>query len=453
MFGDTERPGRLSLWKMVLGGFIAFVIVILAISVLFTGSFNRAQSNEWGCLYGGGLTEDKGLKEVVAPGKSGGFTLADKFVTIPSDDRIYAIDQDPKTQDFGGNPIIAPAKGTQADSTGIVQVDIPVQARFTINENVCELYQNYLRKYGTANLNFDGTDNPDAPGGWATFLNLQFNQTLIATIRPQVAGFTYIQLYNDFGLYADIQQKTSLELSRQLRSSLGGDFFCGPSYVFDGKADGKLDGGGCPPIEIVIKQITPTDGKFIENLKTIVANQEEQKVIQSNKDKAVAQALADQQQTIAQTNADKEKALAQTSADTEKALAQTQADQERAIAATEADKEKAIAQTEATKEKEVAQAKADEEAQLAEVGKDKAVEVATVEKNQLIADATIILATSQTAAAVERVKSETAFCQTLATINVNCADYMKAINWRPTIVFNGEGTGPATSPTVVLDAR
>jgi hypothetical protein len=69
------------------------------------------------------------LKSTIAPGKSGGFTLADNLVAIPADDRIYAIDQDPATADFGGNPVIAPAKGTQADSAGIVQVDVPVQAR------------------------------------------------------------------------------------------------------------------------------------------------------------------------------------------------------------------------------------------------------------------------------------------------------------------------------------
>ena len=135
-------------------------------------------------------------------------------------------------------------------------------------------------------MQFDG-NNPDDPGGWATFLNLQFNQTLIATIRPQVSQYTYIQLYNDFGLYADIQTKTSVELSRQLRASLGGDFFCGPSYVFDGDADGKLDGSGCPPIEIIIKQIKPTEPQFIANLETIVANQEALRVIQSDKDRAL----------------------------------------------------------------------------------------------------------------------------------------------------------------------
>ena len=399
--------------KAIIGGIVAFALVATALVMLFAGSLNRVAANEWGCLYGGGLFESRGLKETIAPGKSGGFTLADNLVAIPADDRIYAIDQDPATADFGGNPVIAPAKGTQVDSAGIVQVDVPVQARFTINENACELYQNYLKKYRADGLQFDGND-PDNPGGWATFLNLQFNQTLIATIRPQVSKYTYIQLYNDFGLYADIQTKTSIELSKQLRASLGGDFFCGPSYVFDGSADGKLDGSGCPPIEIIIKQIKPTEPQFIANLETIVANQEALRVIQSDKDRA---------------------------------LATTETEKEKALADTEAEKEKSLAATEAEKEKSIAQAEADRETELARVAKEREVEQAELEKQQLIAEATTALVTTETGNEVVKVEAETEFCRTLTELGVDCADYFKAINWRPTIIL---GDGADTS--LLIDA-
>jgi hypothetical protein len=400
--------------KIIIAGLVAFVLVVTAVVMLFAGSLNRVAANEWGCLYGGGLFESRGLKKTIAPGRSGGFTLADNLVAMPADDRIYAIDQDPATADFGGNPIIAPAKGTQADSAGIVQVDVPVQARFTINENACELYQNYLKKYRADGLEFNGTNDPENPGGWATFLNLQFNQTLIATIRPQVSQYTYIQLYNDFGLYADIQSKTSIELSRQLRTSLGGDFFCGPSYVFDGSADGKLEGSGCPPIEIIIKQIKPTEPQFIANLETIVENQEALRVIQSDKDRA---------------------------------LATTQTEKEKSLAQTEADKERALAQTEADKEKAIAQAEADREIELAQVAKEREVQQAELEKQQLIAEATTALVTTETNNEVIKVQAETEFCRTLTDLGVDCAEYFKAINWRPSIIL-----GDGVDTNLLIDA-
>lgn len=381
-------------FKTLVGIVLVGIMVLVGGIVLLVGaSLNRVAANEWGCLYGGGL-ETYGLKETIAPGKSGGISVFDTLITIPSDDRIYAIDDDPNTADFGGQAIIVPALGTDADSAGIVQVKVPVQARFTINENACELYQNYLKKYKSDGLNWNGTDNPSNPGGWAKFLNLQMNQTLITSIRSQISGDTYVELYTNFSEYPAIQKNVSTALGTSLRSSLGGDFFCGPSYVFDGDADGKLEGGGCPPIEIIIKVIEPVDPQFLNNLKTIVANQEQQKVIQSDKERA-----------IAQTNADKERSLAQT----------------------EADKEKQLAQTTANRETNLAQAAAD-----------RAVQLAQAEKNTAVAIELNKLANANLANDLLKAQAETAFCANLAEVNVNCADYFKALNWKPNIILSDD---------------
>lgn len=388
------------------GGIVAVIVFIALVIVVFAGSLNKVSANEWGCLYGGGLTENHGLKQTIQPGHSGGFTVMDKLVTLPADDRIYAIDNDPATQDFGGETINAPAKGSNVSDPGIVTVTVPVQARFTINENVCDLYQNYLKKYGANNLNFNGTDDPTKPGGWATFLNLQMNQSLIISIRREVSGLSYVELNTDFSKYPEIQTEVSKALTASLKSSLGGEFFCGPSYQFDGKFDGKLD--SCPPIEIVIKEITPTDPQFLANLGQITANKEAQTVIQSNKDKAIAQA-----------NADKETSLNQT----------------------EADKQKSLATTEAEKEKQLAQTVADQETQLASVGQQQAVQEAQVAKDLIIARATQDLVAVQSGNDVVKAQAEATFCVTLQGVGVDCAEYFKAINWKPTIIL-GDGATP-----------
>lgn len=384
---------------------VGVCLFIGAVLALVGGSLNQVSANEWGCLYGGGF-ENHGLKATVKPGTSGGFHIFDKLVKIPSDDRIYAIDDDPNTADFGAQKVIVPAKGTNTDDKGIVQVTVPVQARFTINENVCDLYANYLKKYESEGLYWNGTDNPTNPGGWAKFLNLQMNQVLITAARSTISGSSYVTLYTDFSKYPDYQAAISKALTASLKSSLGGEYFCGPSYVYDGKADGVLD--NCPPIEITIKEIQPVDPQFLNNLKTIVANQEAQTVIQSNQQKAIAQA---------------------------------QADKETALAQTQADKEKSLAETEAEKEKELAQTAADQETSLAEIEADQAIQEAQVAKDLLIAQATVALVEVDTQNATLKAQAEAAFCASLTAVQVDCAEYFKALNWTPSIILGDSADG------------
>jgi hypothetical protein len=396
---DTFKGGRIG------AGVAAAVLLVTTLIVFAVGvSLNRVQANEWGCLYGGGAFESKGLKELIAPGHSGGPTLFDRLVTIPADDRIYAIDNDPTTADFGGQPIIVPAKGSDAENNGIVTVVVPVQARFTINENACSLYQNYLKGKGP-DLDWNGTRTKDGhpdPGVWPKFLNLQMNQVLTTSIRSQLAGKSYVELYTNFSNYPTIQANVSKALGDALRSSLGGDFFCGPSYQFDGKADGNVD--NCPPIEIVIKEIKPENPIFLQNLQTIVANQEQQRVIASDKDKAIAQQNADKATSLNKTEVDKQKQLAATEAQKETQLAQTEADKQVALA-------KALADAEvARKFADVVQA--------------------------------------QTANSLVQKQVETAFCERLAAVGVDCAEYFKAVNWRPITILGG-----ATTPLVNVPAN
>ena len=393
-----------SYWKPAVAIVVAIVLLVTGITLLAGGSLNKVSANEWGCLYGGGI-EAPSLKETIKPGTSGGFTIFDKLVTIPSDDRIYAIDDDPNTADFGAQKIIVPAKGTNTDDKGIVQVTVPVQARFTINENVCDLWANYLKKYENEGLNWNGTNDPSNPGGWAKFLNLQMNQVLITAARSSISGASYVTLYTDFTKYPDYQAAISKALTSSLKSSLGGEYFCGPSYVFDGKADGKLE--NCPPIEITIKEIQPVDPQFLDNLKTIVANQEAQTVIKSNQEKAVAQAQADKATQ----------------------LAQTQANLETSLAATEAAKDQQLAQT-----------AADQETRLAAVAADQAIQEAQTAKDILIAQATVALVTVNVSNDKLKAEAEAAFCSQLAQISVDCAEYFKAMNWKPSIIL-GESNG------------
>lgn len=439
-YGEERSPAGWA--KLVAAGVVAVVLIIVAIVVLAGVSLNKVASNEWGCLYGGGAFESKGLKQTIEPGTSGGATLFDELVTVPSGDRIYAIDNDPTTADFGGQPVVVPAKGTNAENNGIVNVVVPVQARFAINENACGLYNSYLKGRGPLDWNGDRMKEVEGqevrdPGAWPAFLNIQMNQVLITSLRSQLAGKSYVQLYTDFSSYPTIQQNVSKALGEALKSSLGGEFFCGPSYVFDGNADGVVE--NCPPIEIVIKEIKPQDPKFLTNLETIVANQEALVVIESEKEKSIQEAKAEKEKALANTEAEKEKSLAATEADKEKALATTAAETEKQLAQTAADTEKALAATEAAKERELAQTEANLATQQAKVETDRQVALDKAKADLEIAVQFAAVVEQQTANSLVQKEVEAAFCVNLAEVGVNCVDYFKWQNYSPSVVLSPDG--------------
>lgn len=269
-------------------------LIIVAALALGACSLERPAANQWGCTFGKGPLDSKGLKGQFAPGQDGTWTN-DDFVSGPSDVRFYIIDNDPATADFGGRPIVVPARGSTDSNVGVVPVSIETQVRFLFNENFCDWYINHGRR--SEPLNFDG--GPDEGDGWNQFLNTSMNQKLIEAARPVVVDERYDTLYVNGQLdegraYDVLASELSDNLSRELTKDLGGAYFCGPSYEFDGKIDGELE-NGCPPMEVTIKSVTPTEPKFIARLETIVANEEQQKVIESDKERQLLETAAQQE--------------------------------------------------------------------------------------------------------------------------------------------------------------
>ncbi len=284
------------------------VAAVVAMAALGAGcSQNKTEANEWGCQYGGGLIESKGLKNTIAPGDKGGWSVFDTKVTIPAGVRTYVLDEDPTIADLGAKPLTLPAKGRTIEvngekipSEGIVTVAIELQARFTFNEKVCEWYSNIGKN--NEPLNFDAGQGEES--GWAEFLNLSWNQKMTEAARPVVSDYDWLEMYTndrtDEGeerVFALLNNEISTNLTRELANDLGDNYFCGPTYVFDGNADGEI--GTCPPIEITVKEIKPTNPELVTNYEAIVANAEAQQKIASDRDRSIAQTAADQEVELA----------------------------------------------------------------------------------------------------------------------------------------------------------
>lgn len=380
--------GRRVAGRVVAGISGTAVLAIVAGVALSACTLQRTEANEWGCTFGKGPFDSKALKGKYAPG-SDGVRTNDTFVAGPADVRFYIIDEDPATADFGGRPIVVPARGSSDAGVGVVQVSVETQVRFVFNERFCDWYIDHGKR--SEPLYFDG--DPSNGGGWAQFLNASMNQKLIEAARPVVAPADYVSLYvnarigdgDSAGLAYDVlASELSTNLSRELTKDLGGEYFCGPSYQFDGTIDGELD-NGCPPLEVTIKRIAPVDQTLISKLEQIVANEEQQKIIAS-------------------------------------------------------DKELELEQIEAERQKELARIAANQETLIAQQEQRRAVETAQAEADLAIEQAlAAVLLQQQENAAIEAVSS-TAFCRELALVGVDCALLAAAENGSYPRIITGGGT-------------
>jgi hypothetical protein len=296
-------------------------IAALAVTFAIIGtacSQNKTESNAWGCQYGGGLLDTPALKKTIEPGTKGGMSTFDSLRQIPSDVRNYVLDEDPSIADVGATPLILPAQGREVDlgtddeatvrlarTEGIAQVSIELGSKFVINELACELDNRHLKTSSIEELNFNAGQGEVS--SWATFLNLSWNQKMVEAARPVVIEYDWLQLNLNSIIEVDgetnqvfdiLAKRISENLSRELENDLGGNFFCGPSYVFDGNVDGEFE-NGCPPIEITIKEIKPTNPELLANYQAIVANVESAERILSDKDREITQINADRDKELA----------------------------------------------------------------------------------------------------------------------------------------------------------
>jgi hypothetical protein len=270
-------------WSVLI---VAVIAVVATVFVLVTGvRLNKVGANEWGCLYGGGLFDSRGLKASIAPGNQRP-AMFDRLATLASDDRFYVVDSDPKTADLGGTPIQVPTKPLENNAVG-PRVEVAIQARFKLNENVCDLYTRHLRRQEPLNMNAAQGEE----SGWANFLNLTFNQVMAEATRDIVRQYDWVALYSNASVNGQttwnaIEEAVSKALSEGQLRTLGGTFFNGPSYSFDGDFDGVLQSS--PSIEVTVKGVAPINQALVQNQEAIQENAEAQRKISSDQDRELA---------------------------------------------------------------------------------------------------------------------------------------------------------------------
>lgn len=300
----------------------------LALTVLAGAcGYQRTDADQWGCSFGDGPWDSRDLKGTLEPGERGDLSN-DRVVVGPASVRTYVLDEDTTVADYGARPLSLIAKGRDLDldadasgeeaeavrrlssTVGNVPVSVELQSRFVINERFCELYVSNLRTFdeGEVGLGFNAPQG--SPSGWAQFLNLSWNQKMVEAARPVVFEYDWltlntngvVELDGERGNIFDILgERISENLTRELSADLGNNFFCGPSYSFDGTIDGELE-NGCPSIEVTVKEIRPTGTKgdqLLADYQAIVANAERAQKVLSDKDLQITELNAQRDAELA----------------------------------------------------------------------------------------------------------------------------------------------------------
>lgn len=233
-------------------------LLAVALAIFSTGCSQQAPIDEIGLYYSGGPLEGRKFQRVINPGSGSSILgIFDTMSWLPAGQRNYIVSKeaeegDRKTVDF----IRVPAKGG-------VLVDFEISVYFKLNTHVDDLPNDEkYKKGGTLRKFWESIGkkySADTEDGWDKMLNDNFRKVIETSMRQKVFNFTVDELYaNQEGeasgkedAIQKIQNEIAAALKDNINTSLGGEYFCGPTFDRDRKE--------CPGFQFIINSAEPAD--------------------------------------------------------------------------------------------------------------------------------------------------------------------------------------------------
>lgn len=264
---------------------VAAVLAVLALAAGASACATRAPSDQVVLYYKAGAGDDKKFQECIEPGKSGPYPVDDETFYLPINLRTWNIrpaggDTDQPVRS-GSKPV-----GNQPGP----EVVVWATADFYLNTDctgkqaspIVRFWEQTGRRpwLDGKGVSTDGEDgfNDDA---WRIMLLNTLVPAEEKALREQTRLFVADDLDANTGsVWGQIERMIGPLFQEQLRSRLGGDYFCGTGYergqtvswdeyVPDGvdaagvpKFKTKQVSGTCPPIRISITDINFADGNI-----------------------------------------------------------------------------------------------------------------------------------------------------------------------------------------------
>jgi regulator of protease activity HflC (stomatin/prohibitin superfamily) len=221
--------------------------------------------DEVGLYYSGGPIEGRKFQRVINPGSGSTILgIADDVFWLPAGQRNYIVSKDVNESDKKKADFIrVPTKG------GIL-MDFEISVYFRLNTATDDLKDDpRFKKGGTLRKfweNIGKKYGADTEDGWDKMLNDNFRKIIETSMRQKAFNFTVDELYANAEGQASgnedaiqkIQNEIASALKDNVNSSLGGNYFCGPTFNRDKPGD-------CPPFQFIINSAEPADGNVISS--------------------------------------------------------------------------------------------------------------------------------------------------------------------------------------------
>lgn len=210
---------------------------LAAVAVLSTvvACSSRAEPDEIGLYYTKGSVEGTKFQECVEPSTKGPGTVNDEIYWLTTALRTWNIQRE------GGDTATPIVAGTRPDSTGQAgpQVHVWATTEFYLNSDCTDadgkettqapivlFWEKTGRRYSVT----AAADDP----GWLKMLQNTLVPVLDRTMQSVTRNFTADELDTNLdNTWAKAEALMRGEFTAQLRSKVGGDYFCGPEYIRD----------------------------------------------------------------------------------------------------------------------------------------------------------------------------------------------------------------------------
>lgn len=245
-------------------------MALLAVLLLSSGCSTQAAVDEVGLHFSGGPIEGRKFQRIINPGSGSTILgIADDVFWLPVGQRNYIVSK--KAQD-GDRPV---PDFIRVPTKGGVMMDFEISVYFKLNTSTNDIkdfkggtlrkfYEEICRKYKC-----------DTEDGWDKMLNDNFRKIIETSMRQKVFNFGVEELYANADSGASgtgdaiqkIQEEIAQALKDNVNSSLGGNYFCGPTF--------EREGDECPAFQFIINSATPADENVINSFEAqrIAANE------------------------------------------------------------------------------------------------------------------------------------------------------------------------------------
>jgi len=223
------RPG---VWGAIL---VVAVLVGLALVPMFVGGLKKTPGDRVGISYGGGPIEGVHFQRIVKPGSALFFNgFSDPLYLYPSDQVNYIISKDKGVgARTSADSVVAPTKDR-------VQVTYQVAVYFKLNvDKLQQFHEQFGLRYGAY-----------TSSGWYDLLRDTFRQQIENALQEETRRVEVADLFSNADQLVALQANVQEKLTQKLRDSMGGDFFCSPTYE---------PGGPCGNPTFVIKKVEIPD--------------------------------------------------------------------------------------------------------------------------------------------------------------------------------------------------